>query len=219
MESIKIPQWEKAFLKLNFEKYVKIPAFFLHVSGGCVSLQLLPAYTWNLLQGLGVLRGGPWTNSVTIMGALVRNARYCVPIPDLLIWKSGGWPRNFFQTASPGDNFLLTLLWPVRACCAGLSPVLAGGGCSLGAVRRLLVAAAPAEKRRLSGARASVAAALGLWGTVSAVMVSGLGCSVARGIFLAQGSNPRLLHWQVVSLPLGHQEIPLQAILIQLQFL
>ena len=47
MESRKIPKWEKAFLKLNFEKYAKIPTFFLHVNGGSVILQLLPAYTWN----------------------------------------------------------------------------------------------------------------------------------------------------------------------------
>ena len=32
----------------------------------------------------GVSTGGPWTNGVTIMGALVRNAKYRVPVPDLL---------------------------------------------------------------------------------------------------------------------------------------
>ena len=32
----------------------------------------------------GVSRGDPWTNGVIIMGALVRNSKYCVPIPDLL---------------------------------------------------------------------------------------------------------------------------------------
>jgi len=36
-------------------------------------------------------------------------------------------------------------------------------------------------------------------------MVHGLHCSTARRIFLDQGSNPCLLHWQVVSLPLNHQ--------------
>ena len=34
---------------------------------------------------------------------------------------------------------------------------------------------------------------------------TGLSCSVACGIFLDQGSNPCLLHWQVDSLPLSHQ--------------
>ena len=36
----------------------------------------------------------------------------------------------------------------------------------------------------------------------------GFGCSVACGIFLDQGSNPCLLHWQVDSLPLSHQGRP-----------
>ena len=42
-----------------------------------------------------------------------------------------------------------------------------------------------------------------------------LGCTVlatprpeAHGIFLDQGLNSRLLHWQVDSLPLSHQESP-----------
>ena len=34
----------------------------------------------------------------------------------------------------------------------------------------------------------------------------GLSCSAARGIFLNQGCNPCLLHWQADSLPLGHRE-------------
>ena len=33
-------------------------------------------------------------------------------------------------------------------------------------------------------------------------------CSVACGVFLNQGSNPHLLHWQENSLPLSHQESP-----------
>ena len=48
----------------------------------------------------------------------------------------------------------------------------------------------------------------GLWGTGSAVMVRELSCSMACGIFLDQGLNPCLLHWQVDSLPLGHQGSP-----------
>ena len=35
-----------------------------------------------------------------------------------------------------------------------------------------------------------------------------LSCSSACGIFLDQGSNPCLLHWQVDSLPLSHQGSP-----------
>ena len=37
-------------------------------------------------------------------------------------------------------------------------------------------------------------------------MVCRLSCSAACGIFLNQGSNPCLLHWQADSLPLSHQE-------------
>ena len=37
---------------------------------------------------------------------------------------------------------------------------------------------------------------------------TGVGCHLLlQGIFLTQGSNLRLLHWQVDSLPLSHQEI------------
>ena len=34
--------------------------------------------------------------------------------------------------------------------------------------------------------------------------------SRGRGIFLTQGLNPHLLHWEVDSLPLSHQESPIQ---------
>ena len=35
---------------------------------------------------------------------------------------------------------------------------------------------------------------------------AGVGCHfLLQGIFLTQGSNPDLLHWQVDSLPLSHQ--------------
>ena len=37
-------------------------------------------------------------------------------------------------------------------------------------------------------------------------MSHALSCSKARGIFLGQGSNSRLLHWQANSLPLSHQK-------------
>ena len=46
----------------------------------------------------------------------------------------------------------------------------------------------------------------------SVVVVQGLSCSTARGIFLDQGSNPCPLHWQVDSLPLDHQESPIASI-------
>ena len=42
-------------------------------------------------------------------------------------------------------------------------------------------------------------------GTGLIVVAPGLCCSMACGIFPAQGSNPCLLHWQTDSLPLSHQ--------------
>ena len=64
-----------------------------------------------------------------------------------------------------------------------------------------LVVAAP--RLRSTG---SVVAAPGLRSTGSVVVAQGLSCSAACGIFLDQGSNPRLLHWQAVSSPLSQQE-------------
>jgi len=65
---------------------------------------------------------------------------------------------------------------------------------SLGAVRLPLFALASlTEEHRL-------------WGTwASGVVVPTLSCSTAGGIFLDQGSNLCLLHWQADSLPLSHQ--------------
>ena len=45
----------------------------------------------------------------------------------------------------------------------------------------------------------------GLQSTGSTVMAHRLSCSLACGIFLDQGSNLCLLHWQAHSLPLSHQ--------------
>ena len=49
----------------------------------------------------------------------------------------------------------------------------------------------------------------GLWSTGSVVDKHRLSCSKAYGIFLDQGLNPCLLHWQAGSLPLIHQQSPL----------
>ena len=51
----------------------------------------------------------------------------------------------------------------------------------------------------------SLVVAPGLQSTGSEVVARGVSCSAARGIFLGQGSNSCLLHWQVDSLPLSHQ--------------
>ena len=48
----------------------------------------------------------------------------------------------------------------------------------------------------------------GLYSPGSVVVVSGLSCSTARGIFPDHGQNLCPLHWQVDSLPLDHQRSP-----------
>ena len=55
------------------------------------------------------------------------------------------------------------------------------------------------------GVLASVVVAPGLQSAGSEVVVHGLSCSAACGIFLEQGSNLCPLHWQADSQPLGHQ--------------
>ena len=51
------------------------------------------------------------------------------------------------------------------------------------------------------------ALALGPWASVA--VAQRLSCPRACGIFPDQESNPCLLHWQVDSLPLSHQESPM----------
>ena len=45
-------------------------------------------------------------------------------------------------------------------------------------------------------------------------MAHGLSCTVARGIFSDRGSNLCFLHWQVNSLPLSHQESPVELVAV-----
>ena len=63
------------------------------------------------------------------------------------------------------------------------------------------------------GSRASVVVASGLAHISSVVVMHGLSCSMACGIFPHQGSNPWLLHWQADSLPLSHQGSPVMSFL------
>ena len=60
-------------------------------------------------------------------------------------------------------------------------------------------------RAQLLGMQGSVVAAPELQNTGSVVAVCRFCCSAARGIFLDQGSNPRLLHWQADSPLLSHQ--------------
>ena len=57
----------------------------------------------------------------------------------------------------------------------------------------------------LQGEQALLVAACRLQGVGSVVVAHGLSCSEACGIFMDQGLNPCLLHWQVGSLPLSHR--------------
>ena len=70
----------------------------------------------------------------------------------------------------------------------------------------------------LQGVRASVVAASRLESTSSTVMMRGLTCSEACGIFPHQGLNPRLLHWQADSLPLSHQGSPVKLFLLSFTY-
>ena len=83
----------------------------------------------------------------------------------------------------------------------GFSLVVAGEGYSLVVVHGLLTAVAPVlwtTGCRMHGLQ-------WLWLQGSVVLVHGLSCSMASGIFLDQGSNLCLLHCQADSLPLSQQ--------------
>ena len=81
-------------------------------------------------------------------------------------------------------------------CSAGFSLVAASGGHSLLARHRLLIAVASfvVEHGFYGGGLRSC----GSWALdpVLTVVVHGLSCSVACGVFLDQVSNLRVLHWE-----------------------
>ena len=68
-------------------------------------------------------------------------------------------------------------------------------------------------RARALGHEGSVAVAPGLNSTDSIAVVHGLGCSAVCGVSQDSGSNPRLLHWQVDSWPLGHEGSPVPQLL------
>ena len=67
------------------------------------------------------------------------------------------------------------------------------------------------------GAQASVLVPCRLWSTGLVAVAHRLSCSVACEIFLDQGLNPCLLHWQVDSQPPDHQGNP-QIIFFKVDF-
>ena len=82
-------------------------------------------------------------------------------------------------------------------CCARAFSSCSEQGLLFVVVRGLLIVVASRCRARPLGARASVVVACGLSSCGSVVVVHGLSCSVACGIFADQGSNPCPLHWQV----------------------
>jgi len=89
-------------------------------------------------------------------------------------------------------------------CCTGFSPVAVSRGYFPVAVHGLLTAVASLVEHglrpRLLRLQGSVVVVPRLWSTASIVVVHG------SRIFLDQGSNPCLPHWQIDSLPLSPQE-------------
>ena len=85
----------------------------------------------------------------------------------------------------------------------GLSPIAASGGHSSSRCAGLSLSR-PLLLRSTGSRRAG-----------SVVVVHGLSCSAACGIFPDQGSNPCPLHWQADSQPLRHQGSPLHDIIVE----
>ena len=98
-------------------------------------------------------------------------------------------------------------------CCTGFSLVVVSEAYSLFSVLRLRIAALGAQASHCCGfycwgAWASTVQVSRLQSKGSTVVVHGLSCSEVSGIFLDQGSNLCLLHWQADSLPLSHKGRP-----------
>ena len=103
------------------------------------------------------------------------------------------------------NNFIYLFLAVLgHHCCMSFSLVAMDGGCTLlrcldFSLQWLLL---------WSTHMALVVMGPGLWSTGLIVVVRELSCSMACGSFLDQGSNLRLLHWQVDSLPVSRQGSP-----------
>ena len=93
--------------------------------------------------------------------------------------------------------------------------VESGGYCLLRVWSPPIAVASPGAEHRLYSAWTSVAAAHGLQSPGTVVVVYGPCCSTTCGIFLDQGLNPCLLHWQADSLPLSLQGSPLTLLLMR----
>ena len=95
----------------------------------------------------------------------------------------------------------LWLHW-VSFAARGLSPVAASRGCSDGGARashRGGLSCRGAQALGCEGFSSCGLRAQKLWRAGSVVVIHGLSCSTACGIFLEQGSNPCPLNWQADS--------------------
>ena len=128
------------------------------------------------------------------------------------------WSKSFTQRSSchPLSNLKNVFGCAESSLLHRLFSSCSEWGYSLAAVRRLLIAVPSLLQSTGSVVLGlqqlqhvgSVVVALGLQSTGSGVVVHGLSCSMACGIFLYQASNLSLLHWQADSLPLSHQGSP-----------
>ena len=116
---------------------------------------------------------------------------------------------NCYNSLSLFKNNFISLYLAVLGlhCCAGFSLVVMSWGYSLwlctGFSLQWLLLWSTGFR-----VQTSVVVAPRFQRTGSTLVVHGLSCSEARGIFPDQGSNPCLLHWQLDSLPLSHQGSP-----------
>ena len=108
------------------------------------------------------------------------------------------------------DTFIYLFLAALGLqCCTCFSLVVASGGYSVVAVCRLLIAVASSCRTQALGHAGFSIYRFGVLEHSLVVVAHRLRCSAARGIFLDNGLNMCLLHWQVDSLPLSHQGSPL----------
>ena len=101
-------------------------------------------------------------------------------------------PHFFFFNLSSSSTLILFLAVLSLHCCSGFLWLWLSGGYCLVVMWGLLIGVI------------SLVVEHRLHGTGLVVVAHGLSCSWACGIFLDQGSNPCLLHWQMDSLPLSH---------------
>ena len=127
---------------------------------------------------------------------------------SVLAWRipaaGGAWWGNCLWGRTESDTSEATQQQRRQGlgCCVGLSLAVASTGYTL------LQCASFSLWWLLLQSTNSRAWAQELWCVGLGVVVRGLSCSTACGIFLDQGSNPRLPHWQVDTLLLNHQGSP-----------